>query len=85
MLSSDLLAMLCCPETRQPLSPLDENRVGRINEVIASGKALNRAGQPVTEKIEGGLLTQDGAWLYPIREKIPILLSEEALPTAQFD
>ncbi len=40
----------------------------------------NRGGAGVREPIEGGLVRQDGKWLYPIRDDIPIMLVEEALP-----
>jgi uncharacterized protein YbaR (Trm112 family) len=40
----------------------------------------NRAGKPVNGKFDGGLLRQDGKVLYPIRNRIPIMLVEEAIP-----
>ncbi len=84
MISPETLAILCCPETKQELVLLDDAKVRRINEAIAAGKVLNRAGLPVTEPIEGGLLCKDGSSLYPIREEIPILLVDESLQMSQF-
>ena len=45
-----------------------------------AGTLVNRAGQPVREKMEAGLLRADGKALYPIREDIPVMLVEEAIP-----
>ncbi len=54
--------------------------MARVNAAIAGGAVTNRAGQPVSEAIEGGLVREDGKWLYPIRDEIPVMLVEEALP-----
>ena len=80
MTDAELLKILCCPETRQPLRPADPALVQRLNEQIASGELRNRAGQPVTRKCDGGLVRQDGRFLYPICQRIPILLIHEAIP-----
>ena len=50
-----------------------------MNERIAKGEVKNRGGQKVTEKIDGGLIPEGGAVLYPIREEIPILIIEEGI------
>ncbi|MDD2708964.1 MAG: hypothetical protein PHV34_13340 [Verrucomicrobiae bacterium] len=84
MIANDLLEILCCPETRQDVSPASAAVVEKINAAIAAGGVKNRGGQPVTEKIDGGLLRQDGQFLYPIREDIPIMLINEGLSMAQF-
>jgi uncharacterized protein YbaR (Trm112 family) len=80
MVDAELLKILCCPETRQPLSLADTALLQRLNEQIATGKLLNRAGKPVTRKCDGGLLRKDGKFVYPISEDIPILLIDEAIP-----
>lgn len=82
MISAGLLEILCCPETRQKLAVADEKLIQRLNARIAAGQMRNRAGEPVTEKLKGGLLRQDGKWLYPVRRDIPVLLIDEALPVA---
>ena len=45
MIDSDLLKILCCPETRQELRPAETALVERLNQQIASGALRNRAGQ----------------------------------------
>ena len=79
MIDTELLKILCCPETHQPLTPASAAAVERMNQRIQAGEVRNRGGQMVKDKIEGGLLRQDGAVLYPIRHHLPIMLIDEAL------
>ena len=76
----ELLKILCCPETHQPLTPADPRVVQRLNEQIDAGQCRNRAGQIVTRRCDGGLIREDGKFLYPICHRIPILLINEAIP-----
>ena len=80
MLDKELLAILCCPETKQDLTLLDASTVAKINQAIKAGKLKNRAGEIVKETIEAGLLRSDRKYLYPIREEIPFMLIDEAIP-----
>jgi len=80
MVDAELLKILCCPETRQPLSLADPALVQQINEQINAGRLRNRAGKPVTRKWDSGLVRKDGQFAYPICEDIPILLIDEAIP-----
>lgn len=84
MISKDLLDILCCPETKEDVALAEPSLIERINSKIAAGGVKNRGGQPVTEKIDGGLLRKDQKYIYPIREEIPIMLIDEALPMEQF-
>lgn len=79
MMTQEFYATLRCPESGQRLSQADPALVGRINTAIAGGKVQNRSGRLVTEMIDGGLVRGDGAWLYPIRGDLPILLMDEAI------
>ena len=80
MLDPRLLEILCCPETKQDVSLAPEALVARLNDGVAEGKLLNKAGRVVQEKLDGGLLRADGKVLYPVREDIPVMLIEEAIP-----
>jgi uncharacterized protein len=40
----------------------------------------NRADEQVTEPIDDGLKRADGKFLYPIRNNLPVLLIDQALP-----
>ena len=79
MIDQELLAILVCPETHQPLQPAAAPLVERLNADIAAGRLHNRAGKPVTEKIDGGLVRTDGKFLYAVRQDIPVMLIDEAL------
>ncbi len=80
MVDAQLLEILCCPETKQDLTLASAEFVGELNGRIEAGTLKNRAGQPVKEKMEAGLLRADKKFLYPIREDIPIMLIDEAIP-----
>ncbi len=80
MIDPELLSILCCPETHQPLKLLEPAFVERLNHQIASGQLRSRNGEAVKESIEGGLVRADGKFVYLIRNSIPIMLIDEAVP-----
>ena len=79
-IDKDLLAILCCPETKQDVSLADETLIVKLNEAVSRGQLKNRANKPVTEPLDGGLIRADRKMLYPIREDIPVMLIEEGVP-----
>ena len=64
-IDKDLLAILCCPDTKQ---------------AVSHGQLKNRANKLITEPLDGGLIRTDRKILYPIREDIPVMLIEEGIP-----
>ena len=80
MIDAELLKILCCPETHQELRVAEPVLLEKLNQQITAGRLKNRAGQPVREKLDGGLLRADGKFLYPIRQHIPVMLVDEAIP-----
>jgi uncharacterized protein YbaR (Trm112 family) len=80
MIDDQLLEILACPEDKSAVHLADAALLQRVNAAIAAGKLANRGGAAVAEAIEGGLVRADGKWLYPIRDDIPVMLIEEALP-----
>ncbi len=79
MNQDSLRELLVCPLTLAKLSGAEERLVAELNRRIESGTAVNRGGFGVSERIEGGLVTPDGRWLYPVRGGIPILIADEAI------
>ena len=79
MISKELLAILVCPESRDPLDIADDDVLAVVNRAIAAGKVTTKGGAPVTEKISAGLIRRDRAVLYPIIDRIPILLADEGI------
>ena len=80
MIDQELLDILACPETKEPVHLADQDLVDRINARIARGEVANRGGTKLEKKIDGGLVREDGAYLYPIDDGIPIMLIDEAIP-----
>lgn len=78
-IAADLLAILCCPETKQEVCLLDQTVVEQLNKRISKGELKTKGGQPITEPIDGGLLRTDRTVAYPIRDQIPIMLIEEGI------
>ncbi|MDR0331328.1 MAG: hypothetical protein LBH93_06430 [Chitinispirillales bacterium] len=83
MVDKELLNILCCPETKQSVALAGDDAVQKINEGIKAGNISNRSGAVVKEEIGGGLIREDRRFLYPIREDIPIMLIDEAIPFAE--
>ncbi|MEC4891270.1 MAG: Trm112 family protein [Nitrospira sp.] len=79
----DLLAILCCPETKQTVSLADGELVSKLNDAIRKGSLKNIGKHQVTEELDGGLLRSDSKIVYPIRENIPVMLIEEGIPLEQ--
>ena len=80
MIDAELLKIMCCPETQQELRPAEPALLNKLNEQIGAGTLKNRAGQPIKEKIDDGLVRADGKYLYPLRRGIPVMLVDEAVP-----
>ncbi len=80
MIDRQLLDILACPETREAVSLADEALIESLNRKIEAGQLVNRAGEQVTEPISGGLVREDGRYLYAIRDGIPIMLVEQGIP-----
>lgn len=82
-LDKDLLAILCCPDTKQAVALADDGVIQKLNVAIEKGLLKNKADKPVTEKLDGGLIRSDQQILYPVRENIPVMLIDEGIPLAQ--
>ena len=80
MVDQELLDILVCPETKQPVRLADAALLARVNGAITSGTMVNRGGKPVSETVSEGLVREDGEFLYPVRDDIPVMLIDEALP-----
>ncbi|MDX2253788.1 MAG: Trm112 family protein [Nitrospira sp.] len=82
-LDKDLLAILCCPETKQSVTVAESALVDKLNAAVARGGLKNKGKKPVSEQMDGGLIRADQKILYPIREGIPVMLIEEGIPLDQ--
>lgn len=85
-MDDDFLQILSCPDTQQSLDVADETLIASLNELISAGTLINRAGERVTEPLEGGLIQRETkAYLYPIIDGIPILLIGDSIALSQLD
>lgn len=73
-----LVALLRCPITGQTLAPAPENLLREFQQRQQRGELRTRGGE-IAEAFEGGLLTADGAWFFPVRSGIPVMLAGEAI------
>lgn len=80
MIDQSLLDILVCPETKQPLRVADAELLTRLNASVHEGSVTTKGGERVTGTISEGLVREDGAVLYPVRDDIPIMLINESIP-----
>ena len=83
MIDPELLEILACPETKQPVRLAEAELVERLNGAIAERRLKNREGQVVTEPIQAGLVREDGNIVYPVRDDIPVMLVGEGIELSQ--
>jgi uncharacterized protein YbaR (Trm112 family) len=79
LIDPELLAILACPETHQPLAIADAKLLAAGNARITAGECDNVGGTKVEAALEGGLVREDGTIVYPIRDEIPVLLVDEGI------
>lgn len=83
MVDQNLLDILVCPETKQPLRLADDALLQRVNAAIRQGSVANRGGAALSEEVGEALVREDGRYLYPVHDGIPIMLIDEAIPISQ--
>lgn len=82
MVDKELLSILACPQSQQPLKHASQEVLDRLNTAISKGTLTNSKGSVVTEPLLEALVTKDGSILYPVRENIPVMLIDESISIA---
>ena len=80
-----LLDLLVCPVSRQPLALLDAAGLAVLNAAVAAGVLRRGDGSAQSTPLREALVTRDRKTLYRVDDGIPVLLAEEAIPTAQIE
>lgn len=75
----ELLEILVCPRTKNPLQLADQAILKTVNSQIALGKVNNIGQELVTENISEALIDKKEKVLYIVRENIPILIYENGI------
>jgi uncharacterized protein YbaR (Trm112 family) len=79
MISAELLSLLRCPLSGQPLVLADQSALNRLEALRNAGTLKNRAGETVSRPLVNGLIREDGRFFFPIVDEIPVLLPDEAI------
>ncbi len=77
--ATDLVDILVCPETKQPVRLATASELASINAKISAGTLRNRGGEPVKHALVEALIREDGRILYPVDDGIPVMLVEESV------
>jgi uncharacterized protein YbaR (Trm112 family) len=83
MIDRRLLDILCCPVTKAPLRLASAAELEALNRAIAEGTVRTEAGAAPSGPAGGALVTRDGRTIYRIEDDIPVMLADEAIPTAR--
>ena len=78
-IDDELLEILCCPETRQPVTRASDQIIAPLNTEIEAGRLRTRGGDKVEQPISEGLLREDGRVLYLVDDDIPIMLIDSSI------
>ena len=84
-LDPKLLDILCCPVSKQPVSPLSEARLATVNAAIATGQGTQANDTIVVTPLDEGLITKNKQRIYRIDDGIPVMLEEESIAADQIE
>ena len=78
-IDQELLDILVCPESRQPLTRAEHALLARLNDEIRGRRLRNRGGGIVESEIGEALVREDGKFLYVVDDDIPIMLIDQSI------
>ena len=77
--STELLEILVCPETKQPVALATAELLEELNQKIRKGELRNRSGETVEKELTEALVREDQRVLYPVDDGIPVMLIDESI------
>ena len=83
MISDWFLDLARCPVSHSRLRLADDELVRRLNKAVQLGEVTNRIQRPVCQPVDQALINEDQSLLFPIRDDIPTLIADEAIPLEQ--
>ena len=79
VIDQNLLSILACPESHQPLRLLEPLEILKINALITKGGLKTLSGEACLTEWLAGLIREDGRRAYQIQDGLPILLIESSV------
>ncbi|MCK7594331.1 Trm112 family protein [Lysobacter sp. CAU 1642] len=80
-----LLDILCCPESKQPVSLLAGRQLDTLNQGLAAGSLKLVDGSPASGPLKAALITADAQRVYRIEDGIPVMLVDQAIDVRGLD
>ena len=84
-LDKRLLDILCCPESKQPVSLLGTRQLEALNAALAAGSLRLGDGSPAQGPLQAALITADGKRVYRVDDGIPVMLVDQAIEVQGVD
>ena len=78
-----LLDILRCPDNGETLTVADAATTEKLNDKIDKRQLLDRAGKAITLKVDSALIRKDARYAYAVRDGIPQMIVDEAIPLDQ--
>ncbi|MGB0646176.1 MAG: hypothetical protein ACPGQS_03315 [Bradymonadia bacterium] len=79
MLADDILGLLVCPQSKQPLRYGSKKLLTKLNKRIKSGSLTFLSGATINEPLNDILVRDDGNIAYGVFDEIPNLLADEGI------
>ncbi len=83
MISDWFLDLARCPVSHSRLQLAEPDLVRRLNLAVEKGCVTNRVHRPVCDPVDEALINDDRSLLFPVRDDIPTLIADEAIPLKQ--
>ncbi len=80
-----LLEILVCPITKLPVFILEEQKLQKLNGLIAQGTLQTMDGESISEPLQEALITRNKNIIYRIENNIPIMLESQSIAVDQIE
>ena len=84
MIDKELLDILACPETKEPVYMAHQSVVDELNGRIERGEVKNRGGKGVERRWMRGWCARMGPICIRSKTTFPIMLIDEAIPIGRW-